>query len=165
MCLHLELPELLPSHVCEERSSVFGLWKPAAGSNPSTVSVFMLLMASDQRVELRRSTSCCRLTHGCVCLFFLLRRSLRHFRGSGCFEGPGHVLPGEGRPEGRVRRPVRPQRRPDGEREGVGDAVPGCVSPQHPRISVPPLSLLADTRETHSCLFYSALPPPQGSSH
>lgn len=54
-----------------------------------------------------------------------LRWSLRHFRGSGCFERPGHLLPGEGRPKGRVRRPFRPQCCTDGEREGVGDAVPG----------------------------------------
>ena len=58
-------------------------------------------------------------------LCFFLRWSLWRFRGPGCFERPGHLLPGERRPEGRVRRLVRPQRRADGEREGVGDAVHG----------------------------------------
>lgn len=57
--------------------------------------------------------------------FFFLRWSLWHFRGPGCFKRPGHLLPGERRPAGRVRRPVGPQRRSDGEREGVGDAVHG----------------------------------------
>lgn len=61
----------------------------------------------------------------CKLSFISFRRSLRHFRGSGCFERPGHLLPGERRPEGRVRRPVGPQRCTDGEREGVGDAVHG----------------------------------------
>lgn len=61
--------------------------------------------------------------------FPVLRWSLRYLRGSGRFQRPGHLLPGEGRPEGRVRRPVGPHRRADGERQGVGDAVPGWVRP------------------------------------
>lgn len=68
--------------------------------------------------------------------FSSLRRSLRHFRGPGRFEGLGHLLPGERRPAGRVRRPVGPQRRADGEREGVGDAVHGYASSTAPRSSL-----------------------------
>lgn len=57
--------------------------------------------------------------------FSALRRSLWNLRRARRLQGPGHLLPGEGRPAGRVRRPVGPHRRADGEREGVGDAVHG----------------------------------------
>lgn len=60
-----------------------------------------------------------------VVFCFSLRWPLWHFRRPGRFSGPGHVLPGERRPAGRVRRPVGPQRCTDGECEGVGDAVHG----------------------------------------